>query len=183
MKIYTKTGDEGTTSLAGGKRISKSDVRLDCYGTVDELIAFVAFLIDHDESLPYKDILTGIQDDLMVCASILASDDEIKNLKIPKLSSARIVELEKEIDKMSKDLSELNGFILPGGNKAASVCHISRTITRRAERLVVSLNDKSEVTKNVQQYLNRLSDYFFVLGRRIMSDKNINETLWQPKLH
>ncbi len=183
MKIYTKTGDEGTTSLVGGKRVSKGDIRLDCYGTVDELIAFTGYLRDHGECSEYNPFLLSVQDDLMVCASILATDINNKTAKIPKLYEHRIVELEKEIDKMQHSIPELNGFILPGGNKAVSVCHIARTITRRAERYIVSLDQKTEDIFLIMRYINRLSDYFFVLGRRISTDLRINETLWQPELH
>jgi cob(I)alamin adenosyltransferase len=183
MKIYTKTGDKGTTSLVGGERTPKNDIRLDCYGTVDELIAYTGFLRDHEECRKYHDFLLQIQDDLMVCASILATDIDNKTAKIPKLYENRIVELEKEMDNMEKGLPEINGFILPGGNKAVSVCHVVRTVTRRAERLTVSLEQKSDSINLVLRYLNRLSDYFFMLGRRISADLNIKETLWQPKLH
>jgi cob(I)alamin adenosyltransferase len=182
MKIYTKTGDKGTTSLIGGKRVPKNHERIQAYGTVDELIAFIGVLRDHTSNKQIKEGLIRIQDDLMVCAAILATDCDDCNAKIPKLSEQSIVWLEAEMDKMDEKLPLLESFVLPGGHPAVSFCHVARTVCRRAERVVLSLSDSVTTPGEILRYLNRLSDYFFVLSRRLTIDFQAIEIHWQPRL-
>ncbi len=182
MKIYTKTGDKGQTSLIGGKRVPKYHIRIEAYGTVDELIAFTGLLRDQNIDGHIQDILLQIQDDLMVCSAILASDCDDCSAKIPTLKNENILLLEHEIDAMEANLIPLNSFIIPGGHPAVSYCHVARTVCRRAERLVIRLMDESLLPEVVIIYLNRLSDYFFVLSRKIASDLQVVEYNWTPKL-
>lgn len=182
MKVYTKTGDKGTTALIGGKRVPKNHVRIEAYGTCDELISHIGFVRDYDINVHYKQVLTWIQEDLMVVSSILAADCDSCLEQLPKLSNKSIVKLEREIDQMEKKLVPLRAFLIPGGHLAVSACHIARTVCRRAERIVLTLNEVAEVPAEVQQYYNRLSDYLFVLARAISSDLNVDEIIWQPKL-
>ncbi len=182
MKIYTKTGDAGKTSLVGGKRISKSDPRIEAYGTVDELIAFCGLLRDSYENKYYQDLVIQIQDRLMVIATTLASDDAANKSELPQVYEKDIIFLEKEIDKMEKHLSPLRSFILPGGHITVSYCHIARTISRRAERKTIILSENAGVDSLVIKYLNRLSDFFFVLSRLISKDLGVKEIPWKPKL-
>lgn len=182
MKIYTKTGDKGTTSLIGGKRIAKNHIRIEAYGTVDELIAQTGVVRDHLENRSLQDDLVSVQDQLMICAAILATDNDSKTTKIPKLSEERIVWLEKRIDTMEAKLKPLNNFILPGGHPAVSFAHVARTICRRAERCIISLSVASEVPDTIIMYFNRLSDYFFVLARFISLEFKADEIHWEPRL-
>ncbi len=182
MKIYTKTGDKGQTSLIGGKRVPKHYVRIEAYGTIDELIAFTGLLRDQPIDKDYKSILLQVQDDLMVCAAILATDSDDSNLKIPTISEEQILMLEHEIDKLETNLSPLNSFIIPGGHPSVSYCHVARTVCRRAERHVIKLMEESFAPEVVLKYLNRLSDYFFVLARKISSDLQVVEYYWVAKL-
>jgi cob(I)alamin adenosyltransferase len=182
MKIYTKTGDKGETSLIGGKRVPKYHPRIEAYGTIDELIAFVGLLRDQNLEKRVEDNLLNIQDKLMVCAAILATDCEDCKIKIPSILDEDIEYLEKEIDSMQTKLPELKYFLLPGGNNAVSLCHIIRTICRRAERKTLKLSEELFVPDSVLIYLNRLSDYFFVLSRKLSVDFKAIEHLWKPKL-
>lgn len=182
MKIYTKTGDSGTTSLIGGTRVPKFHSRIEAYGTVDELISFIGLLRDHDISLQHKNLLIGIQDELMTCASILATDCENCDVKIPQLKESAVAILEKAIDEMEKSLKPLTSFILPGGHPAVSYCHVARSVCRRAERKCLYLSKEHAVDALVIKYLNRLSDYFFVLSRKISSELGAEEIPWKPKL-
>lgn len=182
MKIYTKTGDTGKTSLIGGKRVFKHHIRIEAYGTVDELIAHLALLRDYQSSEFYNEQILKIQSALMTCGAILAADCDDCKENIPKLSNNSIVDLENLIDQMENELPELKTFILPGGDKASSVCHIARTVCRRAERLTISLTEQTKVPDNVIKYLNRLSDFLFVLSRKILFDKKISEVPWNPEL-
>ena len=182
MKIYTKTGDKGTTSLIGGKRVPKNHQRIEAYGTVDELIAFLGVLRDHVNNPDIQKNIINIQDKLMVCAAILATDDNVHQVNIPKLSEDSVVWLETEIDKMEQGLSTLNKFLLPGGHPAVSFCHVARTICRRAERMTIGIEEKMTSSDNVVRYLNRLSDYLFVLSRRLSIDNQAIEITWQPLL-
>jgi len=178
MKIYTLTGDDGTTSLSGGRRVPKHSPRVEAYGSVDELIAWFGLLRDHDENLKRKDLLIYIQDQLMRCAAALANDPENnKNKKILPDADCTLV-IEKEIDTMEDTLSPLKDFILPGGNKLASYCHITRCVCRRAERAVSRLNEHEESPLIVKKFLNRLSDFLFVLARRIVLDSDNEEVKW-----
>lgn len=182
MKIYTKTGDSGTTSLIGGKRVLKSDGRIDAYGTVDELIAYCGLLRDTIPDKHYSDLLVKIQDRLMVSASLLAADGEEYVKDLPGISEKDIQFLEKEIDIMEEKLPPLKSFILPGGHPVVSHCHIARTICRRAERKTIYLAETTRVDPLVIKYLNRLSDYLFVLSRLISRDLQADEIPWRPEL-
>jgi cob(I)alamin adenosyltransferase len=182
MKIYTKTGDKGETSLIGGKRVSKDHPRIDAYGTIDELISFVGLLRDQIPDRRLQDTLLFIQDRLMICAAILAADCDDCKVKIPELSQDNILFLEKEIDKIESNLSPIHSFILPGGHQTVSLCHVTRTVCRRAERLVIKLSKKYIVPEVVNEYLNRLSDYFFVLSRKLSIDFKVVEHQWPTKL-
>ncbi|MFA6944590.1 MAG: cob(I)yrinic acid a,c-diamide adenosyltransferase [Pedobacter sp.] len=182
MKIYTKTGDEGLTSLIGGTRVPKHDLRIESYGTVDELNSYIGMIRDHDIDSNYKDILKEIQDRLFTIGAALASDPEKSKMKIPDLHLSDISLLEKEIDAMNEVLPELRHFILPGGSPVVSFCHISRCVCRRAERITVHLKSESFVDEKVVIYLNRLSDYLFVLSRKLCFDHNLPENQWFPRV-
>lgn len=182
MKIYTKTGDGGLTSLIGGTRVPKYDLRIESYGTVDELNSYIGMIRDQDINSTYKDILKEIQDRLFTIGSSLASDPEKSKMKIPDLHFSDISMLENEIDSMNAVLPELKHFILPGGSQAVSYCHISRCVCRRAERIIVHLNTESFVDEKVIIYLNRLSDYLFVLARKLCFDSNVSENQWLPRV-
>jgi cob(I)alamin adenosyltransferase len=182
MKVYTRTGDKGQTSLIGGKRVLKSHERIEAYGTVDELMAYIGLVRDLTETEKEKQFLTHVQDRLMVCASALAADCEDCGYKIPEIDDADIDELEKEIDLMEAQLEPLSSFILPGGHPLVSHCHIARTICRRAERNVVRLAENFFVPGKVTRYINRLSDYLFVLSRLLTKNLNIKEIPWNAGL-
>lgn len=176
-KIYTKGGDKGQTSLIGGKRVPKYHDKIEAYGTVDELISYIGLLRDHDIDESSKKILITIQKKLMICASILATNTENCNDKLPELKGNDIEYLEKEIDIIENSLPELKSFILPGGHISVSICHIARNICRRAERRVVYLTQDYEIDSNIIKYLNRLSDFLFVFSRKLSKDFNIKEIL------
>jgi cob(I)alamin adenosyltransferase len=182
MKIYTKTGDKGYTSLIGGTRVPKYHLRIESYGTVDELNSYIGLIRDQDINRHQKDILKEIQDRLFTIGSVLASDPERSKMHIPDLKNADIELLEQEIDKMNEMLPELRNFILPGGSNAISFCHVARCICRRAERLVVQLSEEDLVVEQVLVYLNRLSDFLFVLARMIAFEQKITENIWTPRL-
>jgi len=182
MKIYTKTGDKGYTSLIGGTRVPKHHLRIESYGTVDELNSYIGLIREQDIATHDKQILKEIQDRLFTIGSSLASDPEKSKMIIPDLHQADIELLEKEMDAMNEKLPELRHFILPGGNNAVSFCHIARCVCRRAERLAVNLSAESTVEEKVNIYLNRLSDYLFVLARKIGNDQNIPENQWIPRV-
>lgn len=179
-KIYTKTGDQGQTALFGGKRLSKNHHQIEAYGTVDELNAFLGLLRDCLTGDHERNLLKQIQDLLFTMGSNLAMDPE-KEFKIPGLIAEDIALLEKEIDRMNETLPELKHFILPGGHTTVSFCHIARTVCRRAERRVVALQHLNEVDPIIIAYLNRLSDYLFVLARKITQDKGVEEIRWQAR--
>ena len=178
MKIYTKTGDKGTTSLLGGKRVAKDDLRIETYGTVDELISHLGVVRDHVEEKFLLEDLVRIQDDLMTCAAILATDPADAGGQDLKLSSDRIVWLEKKIDEMEENLEPLTNFILPGGHPVVSFVHVARTVCRRAERRIVSLSETADVPEAILLYFNRLSDYLFVLSRQLLSNLGGSEIHW-----
>lgn len=182
MKIYTRTGDKGETSLVGGKRISKYHPRIEAYGTIDELIAFIGLLRDQNIDKYTGDILFKIQNKLMICAAILASDIKDNSIKIPKLVEKDVSFLENEIDTIELMLTPLHSFIIPGGHPTVSICHIIRTICRRAERYAIKLSKKETVPDILLIYLNRLSDYFFVLSRKLIIDFQAIEYIWEPDL-
>ncbi len=183
MKIYTKTGDKGTTSLIGGKRVPKHHPRIEAYGTVDELMAFVALLRDQNEVDEYrKSVLAEVLDRLMSCASILAADCDDCQVKIPSIPDSDIEFLERQMDEMDSQLEPLTSFVLPGGHQVVSLCHISRTICRRAERLAIELSENTQVPQNLIMYLNRLSDFFFMLSRYTAKKLNIMQIPWVPRV-
>jgi cob(I)alamin adenosyltransferase len=181
MKIYTKTGDQGTTALFGGKRVSKADLRIDTYGTVDELNSWIGFVRDQDVNQKRKDVLVQIQNDLFVIGSILATEPGNEKVKIPSLSDEDITFLEKQIDAMDAELPPMKFFILPGGHVSISTGHVARTVCRRAERLVIALHESEPVNTMVIRYLNRLSDYLFMLCRKMALELGVDETPWKPK--
>ncbi len=182
MKIYTKTGDEGTTSLIGGKRVSKSELRIDTYGTVDELNSWIGVLRDQEVNQKRKDILIEIQDRLFTIGSILATEPENTKVRIPSLSESDITFLEKEMDDMDTLLQPMRFFVLPGGHLSISWGHVARTVCRRGERLVIALDHLEKVDPLVIKYLNRLSDYLFVLCRMMTQELGVEETPWKPRM-
>ena len=182
MKIYTKAGDKGQTSLIGGKRVPKNHDRIEAYGTVDELISYIGLLRDLLADTSHHDKLVLIQDRLMRAASILAAGDQKFQNDLPEIFENDIEFLEEEIDKMEAETEPLKSFILPGGNSIISFCHISRTVCRRAERRVVGLKDISVRDEVVIRYLNRLSDFLFVFSRLISKELGAKEILWRPNL-
>ncbi|CCH55251.1 ATP/cobalamin adenosyltransferase [Fibrisoma limi BUZ 3] len=182
MKIYTKTGDKGFTGLIGGRRVSKADLRIDTYGTVDELNAWIGLVRDQPVNSERKVFLKAIQDRLFTIGSELATDpDKAPKRAMPAIVDNDITKLEQAMDQMDTLLPELRAFVLPGGHESVSFCHLARTVCRRAERLVISLNEESPVDELVLQYLNRLSDYLFVLSRLMAQELNAEEVTWQPR--
>jgi cob(I)alamin adenosyltransferase len=182
MKIYTKTGDKGYTSLIGGTRVPKHHLRIESYGTVDELNSYIGLIRDQDITPHDKETLKEIQDRLFTIGSSLAADPERSKMVIPDLHEADIELLETEMDTMNESLPELRHFILPGGDNTVSFCHIARCVCRRAERLSVHLSEESTVDEKVNIYLNRLSDYLFTLARKIGHEKKIIENQWIPRV-
>ncbi len=188
MKIYTRTGDEGMTALFGGTRVPKHHIRIQSYGTVDELNSWLGLLRDQDIQSRYKEVLMKVQKDLFTIGSILATDPEKAILKsgkerlnISKISSEDIAFLEKEMDHMEESLPQMTHFILPGGHPAVSYCHIARTVCRRAERMACILHDNQPFDAEVLSYMNRLSDYLFVLARAFTYDLGAEEVKWIPE--
>lgn len=179
MKIYTKTGDAGETSLFGGSRVSKSDERIHAYGTVDELNSFIGLVADQEVNVSRNDFLRNIQNCLFVIGSSLAADPDKKNVKAPQLAEKEITDLEKEIDIMENSLEPLRAFILPGGHPSVSYCHIARCVCRRAERHVIGLSLHANIHPLIITYLNRLSDYLFVLARKMAKELNASEIIWK----
>lgn len=185
MKIYTKTGDKGTTALFGGTRVAKHHIRIESYGTVDELNSYIGLLRDQKPDEHTRKILLIIQDKLFTIGSMLATDPKKAKLKsgkdrldIPKIKKIDIELLEQEMDSMNDDLPQMTHFILPGGHQSVSFCHIARCVCRRAERLATALFEQEPFEESVLQYLNRLSDYLFVLARKLSKDHNTEEIKW-----
>jgi cob(I)alamin adenosyltransferase len=181
MKIYTKSGDKGETSLYGGKRVSKSDIRIEAYGTVDEVNSYIGLLGDLEVNKNRKLLLKEIQDRLFTIGSTLAADPDKLKLKKPDLLESDIELLEKEIDRLQEQLPEMKSFILPGGHEHVSFCHLARTVCRRAERIVVLLAETDSVETSIIMYLNRLSDYLFVLSRKMAMELGAEEIPWKPR--
>ncbi|MEB8344596.1 cob(I)yrinic acid a,c-diamide adenosyltransferase [Flavobacteriaceae bacterium KMM 6898] len=188
MKIYTKTGDKGTTALFGGKRVSKHHIRIDSYGTIDELNTWLGLIRDQNIDEHSKNTLKLIQDKLFTIGAILATDPEKavqKNgkeiLKIAKINEKDVEYMEKEMDCMNEALPPMTHFILPGGHTTVSYCHIARTVCRRAERLATHLYENEPFDNTVLSYINRLSDYLFVLARKLSKDLNAEEIEWIPE--
>lgn len=187
MKIYTKTGDKGTTGLYGGTRVPKYHLRIESYGTVDELNSYIGLIKDQKIDETSSNSLLRIQNELFTLGSMLATPVEKAILKsgkerlnIPKVTSASILMLEEEIDAMNEHLPAMTHFVLPGGHTTVSYCHIARCICRRAERISVQLNDDTPINPDILRYLNRLSDYLFVLARKLTYGNQIAEIPWIP---
>lgn len=188
MKIYTKTGDKGTTALFGGTRVPKHHIRIDSYGTVDELNSYIGLIRDQEIDPRSKEILIHIQDRLFTVGAVLATDPEkmtLKNgkdrLNIPRVDEEDITLLETEMDTMNDHLPPMTNFVLPGGHTTVSYCHIARCVCRRAERLATALFDIEPFDEHTLKYLNRLSDYLFVLARKLSHDLQADEIKWIPK--
>ena len=179
FRIYTKTGDQGETGLFGGKRLPKNHLRIEAYGTVDELNAFLGLLRDYSQG-DTANVLKAIQDRLFTIGANLASDPD-KTMAVPDIHESDIEVLEKEIDRMNDELPPLKNFILPGGHPQVSQCHLARCVCRRAERRVVALSQEEYVLPILIKYLNRLSDYLFVLGRMIAKENGVEEVTWTAR--
>lgn len=179
MRIYTLTGDDGTTSLAGGRRVPKHSPRVEAYGSVDELIAWIGLLRDHKENHERRELLIYIQSQLMSCAAALATDNENPGAKVILPEQGCLKILETAIDNMEESLNPLNNFLLPGGSVLVSYCHIARCVCRRAERAVLRLNISEKSPEIVTKFLNRLSDYLFVLSRKISLELGNEEIKWK----
>lgn len=182
MKIYTRTGDEGMTSLLGGKRVPKHHERIEAYGSIDELISWLGLIRDQDIPENHRKDLLHMQDRLMICASILAADCDDCGRPIPRIETGDIVFLEERIDAMEETLPILSSFLLPGGHPVVSYTHIARNVCRRAERNAGRLGAGTKGLDRVMSYLNRLSDYLFVLSRKLSSELGANEIPWRPGL-
>ena len=182
MKIYTKTGDKGQTSLIGGTRVPKHHIRIEAYGTIDELNSWIGLLRDQPIDSLSVETLLGIHDRLFTIGSILASDPGKSKMKVPRLLEGDTVFLAKEIDRMNELLPEMRTFVLPGGNTIVSYCHLARCVCRRAERATSHLSENEPVEPVVLVYLNRLSDYLFVLSRKLALDFHSKEIAWKPKM-
>ncbi|MDJ0644935.1 MAG: cob(I)yrinic acid a,c-diamide adenosyltransferase [Flavobacteriaceae bacterium] len=187
MKIYTKTGDKGTTALYGGTRVPKYNVRIEAYGTADELNSFIGLIRDQKIDTRTSETLLKIQNEIFTIGAMLATPPEKevlksgkKRLNIHTVSPEHIEFLEKEIDFMEKFLQPMTNFILPGGHQTVSFCHIARCVCRRAERLIVYLNEQEPVDELILSYFNRLSDYLFVLARKLTVDNEASEIPWIP---
>ncbi|MEK6481542.1 cob(I)yrinic acid a,c-diamide adenosyltransferase [Catalinimonas sp. 4WD22] len=181
MKIYTKTGDQGDTSLIGGIRVPKSHERVEAYGTVDELNSFIGVVRDMPINQKRKNIFQHIQENLFVIGSLLAADPGKKPSFLPDMQENDVLALEQQIDEMQSELPEMKHFILPGGHPDVSNCHLARAVCRRAERGVVRLNEKEAIDSRIIVYLNRLSDYLFVLARMIGKEHQVEEIPWKPR--
>jgi len=181
-KIYTKTGDKGQTSLIGGTRVSKNHLRIECYGTLDELNSWIGLI--RDQQIPQQSIsvLFEIQDRLFTIGSHLATDVKKSKMTLPDLKESDVTFLENKIDEMNEELPEMKSFILPGGHPAVSCCHVTRCICRRAERITVALSENDIVDKLIIIYLNRLSDFLFVLARKLSKDFSAEEIPWKARL-
>lgn len=180
-KIYTKTGDRGETSLLGGRRVPKYHLKIEAYGTADELNSFIGLLCDQNMDASYRSVLLSIQEKVFVAESLLACDAGCKPENLPVITEEDILFLEKEIDAMNEELPDLEHFILPGGNPAVSSAHVCRCVCRRTERIVIQLSEQERVNERVIQFFNRLSDYFFVLARKIAYDAGIGDIEWKGK--
>lgn len=180
VKIYTKTGDSGATSLFGGKRVDKNSVRIEAYGCVDELNSLIGVIVVSEPSADVLKKLIRIQEELFVLGADLSSPMDIK-VKIPRITKSYVTRLEKEIDALDRNLPALRNFILPGGGKIGSILHLARTVARRAERRIVDLSQAEKINQNSVIYINRLSDWLFVLARYANSLEKIKEFPWKGR--
>ncbi len=190
MKIYTKTGDKGQTSLIGGTRVPKHHIRIEAYGTIDELNSWIGVIRDSipaenmQAGIPYqhtKIILIDIQDKLFTIGSHLASDPEKSKMKLPDIADAAVSILENEMDAIDNSVPAMRNFILPGGNLTVSYCHVARCVCRRAERCIIHLSESAPVDEVIIRYVNRLSDYLFMLSRKLTQDLGAEEIPWLPR--
>ena len=179
MKIYTKKGDKGKTQLLGGTSVDKFNSKIEAYGSIDELNSFVGHIHDQDINKNHKEFLVFVQRQLLNLGSIISFDGTKKSIKLPQVLTKDIQKVEREIDLLEDRLPQLTQFILPSGHHVSSLCHIARTVCRRAERRVVFLSYKGEEHENAIKFLNRLSDYLFVLSRVILSENNKSEIYWK----
>ena len=179
MKIYTKTGDDGTTMLFGGGRVPKHHLRIEAYGTVDELNSYLGLIRDQAISEHHRQTLKQIQDTLFTLGANLATNPDKTKVKTPDITEVDIQLLEREMDAMDEALPQLKNFILPGGHTTVSFCHLARCVCRRAERLCVALGEQSPVAAVLIRYLNRLSDYLFMLARKIGAELGVEEVIWK----
>jgi len=179
MKIYTKKGDKGKTQLLGGTIIDKCNYKIEAYGNIDELNSFIGHLHDQKINKNHKKFLLKIQSKLLNLGSIISFDGKKKDLKLPQVLKSDVEYIEKEIDKLEEDLPQISSFILPSGDSSSSLCHIARSVCRRAERGLVFLSSQEKIEATSLQFLNRLSDYLFVLSRKILQEKNKSETYWK----
>lgn len=182
MKIYTKKGDKGTTGLIGGTRLPKHHLRIESYGTVDELNSYIGLLRDLIAEQAMTEVLIELQDRLFTIGSLLAADPVKSKMELPQLAEGDITFLEQQIDKMDEELPPMRFFVLPGGHPTISHCHIARCVCRRAERLVSHLAENDPVDPLVLAYMNRLSDYLFTLSRKLAVDLGAEETPWKPRV-
>lgn len=180
MKIYTKTGDKGQTSLIGGTRVPKDHIRIEAYGTVDELNSWMGVIRDSVEDMNTKRLLIEIQDKLFTIGSHLASDPEKSKMKLPEITDDHVALLEKEMDAIDAVVPPMKNFVLPGGHLSVSYCHVARCVCRRAERCVIHLSGEAKVDEIIIRYLNRLSDYLFMLSRKLTIDLGAEEIPWRP---
>lgn len=184
FKIYTKTGDKGTTSLIGGVRVPKNHIRIESYGTVDELNSYLGMVSDSANDVLINDWIREIQDRLFTIGSVLATnpDKEVK-MKLPDVHDSDVIWLEQKIDEMNEQLPEMRSFILPGGHIASSTCHVARCVCRRAERICVGMQEQNEVVPElIVRYLNRLSDFLFVLARYIAHKNDVDDIPWRARV-
>ncbi len=188
MKIYTKTGDKGTTALFGGTRVPKHHLRIESYGTVDELNSYIGLIRDQNIDEKSIESLIRIQNELFTLGAMLATPPEKEVLKsgkqrlnIPKINHQSVTLLEEEIDHMNQELPPMTNFILPGGHQVVSFCHLARCVCRRAERISTALNENEAINADILTYLNRLSDYLFVLARKLSKDLSAKEIPWIPE--
>lgn len=184
FKIYTKTGDKGSTSLIGGVRVPKNHIRIESYGTVDELNSYLGMVNDMTHDVLINDWIREIQDRLFTIGSVLATnpDKEVK-MKLPDVHESDVIWLEQKIDEMNEELPEMRSFILPGGHLASSTCHVARCVCRRAERICVGMKEQQEVVPElIIQYLNRLSDFLFVLARFIAHKNGAEDLPWRARV-
>ena len=178
MKIYTKTGDDGTTGLQGGKRISKSSIRIKAYGAVDELNAVIGHILSNKFDDELEELLKNIQNELFVAGADLSNPDS--SSKENRVTLEMVENIEKNIDRLENELPPITNFILPGGHELASLIHMARTITRRAETQVIALDEKEPVNEECKKYLNRLSDLLFVIARIVNKKKGFEDVIWKP---
>lgn len=178
LKIYTKTGDDGSTGLQGGKRVSKSDLRIRAYGTIDEINSCLGIFLADSPDSDISALIMRIQSELFVAGSDLSSPD--LSLSKTRITSDMVDKLEAEIDRFETELAPLANFVLPGGHKSAALLHLARTVTRRAESETVALSSLEQINPDCQKYLNRLSDLLFVLARVVNKRNHIPDTIWKP---